>query len=445
MQERKNTKTRFGIKALIISGLSLALLIPTLMMMNIVKDRQSLAKSVQEEIAAGAGGNLILAGPILVIPVSEERPNGHIEERKAIVLPSKLEVKAATQTEIRSRGIYSCPVFEADVVMTAVFSVHGASIEKLWSGKTSVHFDQARILLELPDTRALRQMPLVKDAQGNIVPMEADSAPIKLSPSAISGAVKLSDTPMEFTLEMKSGGGGAFGIWPLAGSVDIAFSSDWPSPSFTGDNSPIERKIDENGFSARWRQTTGTGRWPQTFDASNSRYNMGFNEKHVLGVTFFDPLGIYHKSERALKYALLFIIVPFMVILLFELFTRQRLHPIQYALVGIADVVFYALLLSLSEHIGFTAAYLVSALSVISLIVFYASSILGGIRRGLILAPVLILLYGYLYSALQSRDYALLTGSIGVFAILACIMVLTRKVNWYNTAETGNQETSKEQ
>lgn len=427
--------SRIGIKALIIVGISLALLFPVGMLTSIVKERQNLAEEVKEDIARGAGGRLILAGPFIVVPVTEVLRNGSVEEHEAIILPTKLGTKADTKAQLRSRGIYSCPVIAADITMAADFDIDTQAIHSLWTGSTSVHLDRARIILEIPDPRALAHTPRL-EIKGTALAMSADVSPLRYAAAAMGSPLALEEGSLEVALDMSSTGGAFIGVWPLANSFELAISGDWPTPSFTGESSPIERNLEENGFTARWYQAAGTSRWPKVFDAATNRHQFGYSEFQVLGVEFFDPVGIYHKSERALKYAILFIVMPFIAIFLFEIFTRRRLHPIQYALVGLADVVFYALLLSLSEHIGFTAAYLSSALAVLGLIVFYAASILGSIRRGLVLAPLLVILYGYLYAALQSRDYALLFGSLGVFVILATIMIITRKVDWYRTGNT---------
>jgi inner membrane protein len=156
------------------------------------------------------------------------------------------------------------------------------------------------------------------------------------------------------------------------------------------------------------------------------------------GVEFFQPVSGYHKTERSLKYGLLFIVIPFIVFFMFEIFSRRRIHPLQYLMIGLADVFFYLLLLSLSEHIQFFWAYVAGATSVCLLVAFYSSSVLGGWKRGLVLLPVLGGIYAYLYIALESEDYALLVGSIGVFAILATVMIATRRIDWYALGDKGD-------
>ena len=148
-----------------------------------------------------------------------------------------------------------------------------------------------------------------------------------------------------------------------------------------------------------------------------------------------EPVTAYTKNSRTAKYGLLFLIIPFSVFFLFEIITRRRIHPIQYLMAGLGNVVFYLLLLSLSEHLGFNAAYLLSATGVITLVTLYARSILGKGSRGWIMAPILAVCYGYLFVVLQSEDYALLLGSLGLFLLVGTVMFLTRKIDWYGKQE----------
>jgi inner membrane protein len=238
---------------------------------------------------------------------------------------------------------------------------------------------------------------------------------------------------------METSGGGSIELIPIGMETNLELSSDWATPSCTGRNSPIMREINDNGFTAQWRQPQGTGSMPEYF-FDEGTYQYEIYNRNALGVTFFYSVGVYHKTERALKYSLLFIVIPFIAILLFEIFTKKRIHPIQYTLIGITDIIFYALLLSLAEQMHFTLAYCLAAAGVIIVICFYTGSILNNVKRGFILAPILVLLYGYLYSALQSQDYALLIGSVGMFVILTVVMIITRKVDWYTLGRKDSTE-----
>ncbi|QQO07959.1 cell envelope integrity protein CreD [Breznakiella homolactica] len=428
MQKKITGGSFFGVKALIIAGLSLALLIPVAMLSSIVRERKMLADSVKNDIIAGAGGELFLAGPYLVVPVYETFEN-KTERRNVVIFPREYTVHGQAATELRSRGIYSAPVFTGNFFIRAVFDIQEDRISPLYPGRCSVQFDQARLYMEVPDPAVLREMPAVTTGDNRTIALTADFAPLQIAGSALGGTIPLSQGPLEVSMDLETGGGGSIRIMPLGMGNDIRIESDWTTPSFIGDTSPIMREIGEDGFSAHWRQALGTGKWPEYFDiAAGTR---GFQYYKGFGVELFDSVGVYHKTERALKYALLFIAVPFIVILLFELFAKQRIHPIQYALVGVADIIFYALLLSLAEQINFLGAYILASGAVIAAVSLYTGAVMKKLSRGLVLVPVLVLLYGYLYSALQSQDYALLIGSVGLFAVVVLVMFITRNVDWY--------------
>jgi len=212
-------------------------------------------------------------------------------------------------------------------------------------------------------------------------------------------------------------------------------ASDWPHPSFVGQFLPREREITRNGFSADWRTSffatnleEALLRCPAQADPAHEDCR-DFGSRHF-GVSFVDPVDQYLKSERAVKYGFLFILLTFAGFFLLEVLRRFSVHPVQYGLVGLALALFFLLLLSFSEHIGFAAAYVFSAVACVGLIAYYVSHVLGSRTHGAGFGGALAVLYALLYAILGSEDYALLTGSMLVFGLLALVMVLTRRVNW---------------
>ncbi|MEZ5071262.1 MAG: cell envelope integrity protein CreD [Bacteroidales bacterium] len=194
---------------------------------------------------------------------------------------------------------------------------------------------------------------------------------------------------------------------------------------------PSETETGEEGFTAHWKVNYLNRSYPQHwFDKSQDL------EESAFGVHFLIPVDHYQKTERSIKYALMFIALSFLIFFLTELLAGTRMHPIQYLLVGMALVVFYTLLISLSEHIGFGLAYLASALSTVLLVGLYIGSTSGRKKQGLMTAGLLAVLYAFLYTTLQMQDFALLLGSLGIFLVLAIIMYVSRKVNWYKDPTT---------
>lgn len=212
----------------------------------------------------------------------------------------------------------------------------------------------------------------------------------------------------------------------------MRISSQWADPSFSGSFLPETREITADGFDATWNINYLNRNYPQYW--INKAYNLDASE---FGVRFLIPVDHYQKSMRSIKYAFMFIALSFLIFFLTELISGIRLHPIQYLLVGVALVIFYTLLISLAEHIGFNLAYVVSSLGITSLIGLYVRSSTGKWRQGLITWSLLLVIYAFLFTTLQLQDYSLLFGSVGIFLVMAIIMYVSRKVSWYRETETG--------
>ncbi len=225
---------------------------------------------------------------------------------------------------------------------------------------------------------------------------------------------------------------GSAGIFfaPFGRETTVKLSSAWPDPSFQGAWLPGERSVNPEGFSAEWKipflGRSYSQSWDSTLDPASAI------QSSLFGVRLISPVDQYRMAERSAKYAALFLLLTFGSLWLFEVLAKIRIHSLQYLLVGAAMCLFYLLELSLSEHIGFLAAYLLAVLSVLALVFGYCAAVLGGVARAAIITGVLAALYAYLYILLMNQDYALLAGSLGLLVILAVVMYLTRKVDWYS-------------
>ena len=231
-------------------------------------------------------------------------------------------------------------------------------------------------------------------------------------------------------------GGENIKIRPIATDNYFSMKSDWTSPSFSGGWLPKERNISENGFSAVWNIAGLSTVYPKSW-LSEKEF-----KPESLKVSFMIPVDAYKKTERSVKYALLFLIIPFIALLISEIFSKIRIHPVQYCLIGFADIIFYLLLLSISEHLSFDSTYLICAICVSLSTLFYASAIFRQIKWGGLLSSVQFISYIFLYGTLQAEDYALLIGSIGLFIVLVLLMFITRKIDWY---ELGNELASEKE
>lgn len=235
--------------------------------------------------------------------------------------------------------------------------------------------------------------------------------------------------PQAFSYELVISGTGALYFLPLGDSSRVAITSSWPSPSFGGAFLPAERSVDDSGFTAEWRVLDLGRGYPSAWRRTEPS-PQGV-EASAFGAELITPVGIHEAAMRATKYGVLILGFTFVAYFLFELFAPLRLHALQYLLIGLANCVFYLLLLALAEHIGFGPAYLASALAATALITSYSGAVLGSLRRAVPIGALLTALYGYLYVTLQAEDYALLFGALGVFTALAAFMYLTRHIDWF--------------
>jgi inner membrane protein len=316
--------------------------------------------------------------------------------------------------------------------------------EALHAG-SRLHCDAPIVYVALGDSRGVRSAAMQLD--GSVVPVlpgtlhgahprgfHADVA------ESFAGARR----PLRAEVGIELVGTGELAFAPAAGSTRVVLSSDWPHPSFTGRFLPLERQVGDAGFSARWQLNALATTAPQAaaaggpacpVDGSGADALPG-DSRHgacveTFGVAFIDPVSPYVLSDRATKYGLLFIALTFVGVGAVEVLRRLRVHPIQYLLVGSALVLFFLLLVSLSEHVPFAVAYLVAAAACTVLLTFYGSFVLRGGRAGATFGAAIAALYGALYALLQLEQTALLLGAMVLFAVLAALMVATRRIDWY--------------
>lgn len=422
-----------GLKFLIICGLILALFLPLVLIGQVASERRVLSDTVRAEIINLNGGRSAVIGPIMGVPVNVRTRDAKGDQiwlrREVLILADSIEIDAFFITEIRKRGIYEVPLFSGPVVINAEFSgIRDKVAQELIGEEWTADWQNAWYAVDLRDKRSLRSTPTISINGGEPTALRGSTAVLSWTVSSIRAPTIAVNETSRVHISMDISGGGAFTMHPLAGSVRARVVSDWPSPSFSGYIMPASRTIESNGFSAEWYLPESARVYPESTRVEGTRPRLADGD---FGVELFQPVTVYHKTERALKYGLLFVIIPFIVFFMFELFLGRRIHPLQYLLIGLADVFFYLLLLSFSEHIPFMAAYALGALAVCSLVTFYSAAVLGAWKRAVVMLPVLGAIYGYLYIALESEDYALLVGAIGVFAILSAVMIITRKVDWY--------------
>lgn len=448
------------IKPVIIFIMMLVLLIPLAFIRSLVNDREGYRRTAEASIMEPAGGEPVIEGLVLAVPYDElveytDSSRKVVQKGKKtdyiLTVPETYNLVTQINPYRLSRGIFTVPVFNGDLTVTASFS--GFQFSQFNIAEKNIRYKDAVLILGIKDKKTLTAYPAL---YGNGKPLlEALTAPAGASPFRNAVYYMMSEDIVRsgFSIEgsVSIQGGKSLCIVPLAADNNFAVQSTWPAPSFSGGWLPKNRTVDDSGFSADWRISGLSTVFPRSWRAQDFSISKdtdvydeydGYATKdssslrgspETVKVGFITPVNHYSQVKRCITYALLFLAVPFLAIFLCELWSAVRIHPIQYFLIGLADVLFYLLLLSFSEHISFSLSYLIATAGVCTVVGFYTAAIFKHIRWGILLTAVQAVSYLLLFGILQSEDYALLIGSIGIFCVVALLMFLTRQVDWYST------------
>jgi inner membrane protein len=436
------------IKLLGVGALVLVLLIPLVMITGVLSDRLSRRNEAVSDITSSWGREQNVIGPVLGIPFQYKfkavketpGPDGKMERREveetgigtAYFLPESLKIDGNVETQTLHRGIYEAAVFRAQVILSGKFAAPDFGPLKI--DLKDVQWKDAFVTIAVNDLRGTRE-GLVLDWGGTKRPM----LPGSQAPGYTTGATATlgSDQPIasEITFSIPLDFNGSDGVFfaPFGVQNEATLKSNWPDPAFRGSFLPAERSVRPDGFNATWRVSYYGRDYPQSWTSrgGNERFNVLSVTNSRFGANFLEILDAYRYVERSIKYGVLFLVLVFTTFFLFEVSARQKIHPFQYLMVGAALCLFYLLLLSISEFIGFSWAYLIAAGASTMLITWYCRFFLGGGVRTLMIGAGLAGVYTFLYITLRQQDYALLMGAIALFIVLAVVMYVTRKVDWY--------------
>lgn len=424
----------YSAKMILVSFLALFLLIPTIWIQDIIKERIQHKNKVEKELAALWGESQQLSGPVLNVPFTylqaKDNEQGFAEYSSIVhFLPNDLKVDCEVVPEIRYRGIYKMPVYQSKIKIQGTFLP--PDFDQLSLSPSKINWDDAYFTLGISDLRGVKNSLPVKINKKTyeLIPGVTDS---ELFPSGITLKSKEFDFSKNqvFEADLVLNGSSKLSIEPLGKTSEVKMKSTWPNPSFIGSFLPSTRNVEKTGFSANWTVTHINRNFPQQWIGRKHQ-----NREASLGVELLMPVDHYQKATRSVKYAILFIALNFIVLLFIEIRNKKRIHPFQYALVAFALLLFYTLLTSISEHIGFNAAFAISSLAITGLISWFSFSILKNIKPVITITLLQIALYLFLFTILQLQDYALLMGSIGLFIILGMIMRASQRINFYNTLE----------
>jgi inner membrane protein len=433
---------RLTLKILATIGLTVVLLIPIMMIRGTVQDRQRYRAEAVEEVARSTAGEQTIAGPVLFVPYSDrvvvmradtsgvQRPVEEVRTGTWIFFPDSIEVRGSMRSLPRMRGLYEIRVFELDTTLRAGFRVR---IPRDDDPATPRTIGEPQLGFGIRDVRGLVGVPSLRVA-GMPYLLHQGLGYGRAAGLHATLAAPAEGATLAFDVEFKSllQGTESLSIAPLAERNVIALNSAWPHPLFHGAFLPRTREIGPDGFRATWDVSSLASNAQSQYRSAIDR--SGAESPEAISVSLVDPVNVYSQVDRATKYGILFVLLTFIGFFMFEFLKQLQIHPIQYGLVGLAIAIFFLLLLALSERTAFGVAYMVAAIACIGLIGYYLGHVLGGWVRGAGFAGMLGTLYAALYGLLISEDNAMLLGAGLLFVVLAAIMVLTRKIDWYRAA-----------
>ncbi|SBH22729.1 cell envelope integrity protein CreD [Klebsiella pneumoniae] len=413
-------------------GCIVLLSLPLMMVRELINERADYRSEVVDAIEQSTSGSQKLAGPLIAIPITETLTR--MENQKEVNyqrswvyywLPESLAVAGKQTVESRRVGIYSGQVWHNVLQIKASFDpLRLAALRK-----TNIVLGQPRLVVSVGDARGIGAIH-APEVNGNVLSVEpglgisGDGAGIHMPMPALAEDNK----PLEIAFSLDLNGTGEFSLVPLGRNSELQLTSNWPHPGFLGSFLPTQREVSAAGYRAHWQSSWFANDMGSYF---KDDMEIPWSRLPAFSADVMSLADQYQLTDRATKYAILLIGLTFMAFFVFESLTRRPLHPMQYLLVGLSLVLFYLVLLALSEHIGFTAAWLAASLSGAVMNGIYLQAVLRGWRNSLLFVAALLLLDGVMWFLLHSEDSALLLGT-GVLALaLSVLMFLTRRVDWY--------------
>jgi inner membrane protein len=432
-QKKQTTGMNLTLKGIITAGLILGLMIPAILVQELIEERRDRQDEVISEVSNKWARSQVITGPYLTVPYTYEEKNSEGKvftyERIMTILPEKLDINGTVLPHLKKRSIFQVALYKTDLVLSGTFVIDPA----LADASETIHWDRARLCLGVSDIRGIEKQPT---GSFNGAELTFESGIYDTSFKNARGASALVDlskadssTDLAFSIPLLLKGSETFQMIPLGKTTAATIQSEWTAPSFNGNFLP-EYQLDEKGFKAHWNVLHFNRDFPQVW--KNTSYKA---EDFSFGLSLLQPADSYAKVLRTSKYAILFLGLTFGFFYLLEILLGHRVHPVQYVLTGLSLIIFYTLLLSITEVSSFNLAYFISSIATIGLITMYSKHLFSVWKHAVIIGLFLAALYGYIFVLLQLEDSALLAGSIGLFVLIGIAMYLSRKINWYPDPE----------
>lgn len=444
-------------KLALIGFLTLILLIPSILIQDLISERERRQEEVNQEVSDKWSGSQLVQGPVLVLPYKtfekiSDSESGKSSNKELItniyILPETVQIYSKTEPETLHRGIFDVVVYKSKVKLKGVFS--NLEIKKSGINPDMILWEKAKVVIGISDLKGLDSKPIINLSDQNYE-VEPDFTSLKLFENSLIILPDLSNkksSNLDFSFDLNIRGSKQLSFLHIGKNTVINMEGKWENPSFIGRYLPEQRKISDSSFSASWKMPYFNRPFPQqwiekntsmiSIDSINTKSIDSKDIRGAFGVKFLMPVDQYQKTLRTAKYAILVILLTFISLLFTELLGKKKVHLLQYVLIGAALVIFYALLLSLSEQLGFNLAYSIASVATIGLIGLFIQSLLKNRKSALLFTGILGFLYSFIFIIIQLQDMALLVGSLGLFLIIAALMYLSQKISY----EKIDEETS---
>ena len=435
------TKSKLLIKGFVIVLLILLLQLPAYYVQKLVEERENRQREAITEVSNKWASNQVIAGPMLGLPYVEyinDSPAKKTVKHIAYFLPDELTINSTVIPKEKYRGIYKVMLYSSNINLSGAFM--NIRPDKLKISVENVLWSEAFVSINISDVKGLNDE----------LNLKWNNQVFTLSPAnpgeGLSALLNRSNADelrnVRFSANINLSGSEQMLFVPVGKSTTVNINSRWPHPSFTGDILPQNTDIRDDGFAATWKSLAHKRSFPQQWNDNSYGFykNVGTGQNFsdaathdiassAFGVNLFVPVNSYQKTMRSVKYASLCILLTFVAFFLIETSNKRSIHPFQYGLIGLALILFYTLLLSVSEYLGFNISYLIASFCTIGLITWFVKDLLLSTRLSLLMAIVLVFIYTYMFTILQLQDYSLLLGSIGLFITLGVVMHFSKKIS----------------
>ena len=425
-----------AVKLMLIGILTLLLLIPSSWIQSLIYEREQRQEEAITDIAEKWSGEQLIESPVLQLPYRSQIKTvdtaGRITMKAGLstiyLMPELVEINAKVKPEILHRGIFDAVVYNTDIRIKGSF----AELELRKSGinPDMVLWDKVKVIAGISDYKGLKSNPKIKIGDSLYV-AEPDFSEENLFSNGLAIQANVSatkSTALKFDINIELRGSGELNFLHMAKSTNVNLSGNWSNPSFTGNYLPEKRNVNESGFSSNWKMSNFNRPFPQQW-IDNPTLIKQNKEKASFGVKFLLPVDQYQKTTRTAKYAVLIILLSFISLFFIELLNKVKVNLLQYVLIGAAMIIYYSLLLSFTEQVGFAAAYLIASISTVLLVSLFVGAFLRNKKIALAFAAILSIFYIFIYVIIQLQDLALLFGSVGLFITVACLMYFSVRIN----------------